>query len=311
MIRLMGMMLLFFGIQGAWAAEITLNSANQGGDSFFIGQLLEGPGTPRVGVVLLHGRCGHPQGPVVEELRNSLNRAGYSTLSIETPLPKNASCLFSDYVADVQGLNYVFPELYARVRESINHLEGLGVQEVVLMGFSLGSRFAAAHVARGQLTELPILGLMGVGMYATSNVDPLDLSLTLDEVPIPVLDIYGDADTLAEQTKTSRTAAYLAGSGLSYIQVILPCSANLTTNQCHSLDGLKGSDTMPLEIVTNTWMNCNAPLDGIPDCQAISVPGPGIDTSANSGGGSGSLGVLALLVLGILLQLRRRIDLRR
>jgi hypothetical protein len=297
--RLITMLALLLVSAYASTAPITLNSANQGGDSLFNGLLLEGTANPTVAVVLLHGRCAAANGPVVEELRNSLNRAGYTTLSIDTPLPQNGLCDFQSYINDVAGNNYVFPELYARIRESINHLQTLDIQEVVIVGFSLGSRFGSAHIARGQLMELPIIGLVGVGMYATSNIDPLDISLTIDEVTIPVLDLYGDEDFNAANTQALRQAAYLSsGMGTVYTQVVLDCGANLTTAECHQLSGLKGSDNQPLEYVVNTWMDCFAPLDGTPICAAIQVNPP--STTENSIGGTGAINLMTL-VMGLLL----------
>ncbi len=266
------------------AVEITLDSGPEAGGNgtVFSGLLLEGANCPDTGVVLFHGRGATPSGPVVEELRQSLNRVGYTTLSIENPLPLNGMIDFQSYVADADvgngGDNFVFPEAYARARTAVNHLKGLGVQKVIMVGFSLGSRMAGAHVARGQIDELPVLGLIGVGMYANS-IDPLNVGLTLDEISVPVLDIYGDLDTTAVNTAAARAAAY-GGASMDYQAVALTCDVGVN---CHQLEGLKGTDASALEMTVNGWMADVAPLTLNPPCASTVDP----PVSDNGGGGGG------------------------
>ena len=247
--------------------------------------LLTGENSPTVGVVLLHGRTLQPDGPVIEELRTSLHNAGYTTLSIENPSadPVEDSSGFGGYLADSASSDpYVFPETYARVYSAINHLKSIGVQEVVIAGFSMGSRFAAATVARISNPDLPIIGLVGVGMYNTSATDPLDHDFTLDEVTVPVLDIYGNTDSNATLDEAGRVNAYNKGTGTSYTQIELNCSAVSSTN-CHHLDNLKGDDSKPLEQAVNVWMACNAPL-ATADCRhAVALTSDGTMDATNSG----------------------------
>ena len=278
------------------ATTINLNSSNEGGNSDFSGELLE-TSCAKVGVVMYHGRGSSPTGPVVEEIRNSLNRAGYTTLSIANPVPLNAQTDFTSYVNDVSSNNYVFPEAYARMRTAINLLQSLGVEEVVVAGFSLGSRLATAHVARGQIDELPVLGLLGIGMFGTS-IDPLNVSTTLDEVSVPVIDIYGDADSNAVNTAAARLSAYNSGSGVNYTQTVMPC---VSSPNCHQLAGLKGDDSMPLEVAVNAWMQAVAPASQIPGCTTISQTPATIPDA-----GSSALNIyLTPLFMFLLLILRR------
>ena len=269
------------------AVPISLNSVAEGGDSVFSGELKDSSCSD-TGVIMFHGRGSLPTGPVVNELSNSLNRAGYRTLSIENPLPLNQQVGFSSYVNDVNTDNYVFPESYARMRTAINYLESLGTKKIVVAGFSLGSRLSAAHVARGQTNELPVIGLIGVGMYANS-IDPLNTSLTLDEISVPVLDVYGDVDTNAANTATSRQAAYNTGSGLSYTQNVITC---ISGANCHQLEGNKGDDSQELEIVVNAWMQSFAPVSVMQSCNEV--------TTENTSNASGSIGLIFLGFLVII-----------
>lgn len=252
-----------------WAAQagtITLTTAS--GD--FDGEFLAGAGAPKVGVILMHGRGLHPNAAVTRQLRHSLNNDGYSTLSIENPVPADYSgngipTDFYDYRQDVlTGANHVFPETYARIRAASSHLQSLGVEQIVLSGFSMGSRLVTAHAARGhQPGDLPIVGLLNVGMYGTS-IDPYNVVLTLDEVTMPVLDIYGDKDSNAVNTAADRLAAY-GGAPSDYLQIVFECppiSSSYSANDCHKLKGnnLKGAPDRALETQARLWMQSVAPL---------------------------------------------------
>lgn len=270
------------------ATTITLDSTAESGNSSFSAELLT-TSCAKVGIVMFHGRGSTPTGPVVTEISDSLNRAGYTTLSIANPLPLNQQTDFNSYIDDVNANNYVFPEAYARMRTAINHLESQGVEQVVVAGFSLGSRLATAHVARGQIDELPIIGLVGVGMYGTS-IEPLNISTTIDEVSVPVLDVYGDTDTNAVNTAVTRQNAYNAGTGTNYTQSSLVCISGLN---CHQLEGIKGDDSKLFEIELIAWMQSFAPASVISGCTPV--------TTTNSPSETGSSGSFELFFIGMLL----------
>jgi len=280
-----------------FAISINLNSTSEGGNSAFSGELMDSSCSD-TGVVMFHGRGSSPTGPIVMELSSSLNRAGYTTLSIDNPLPLNQQVDFNSYVYDINTDNYVFPESYARMRSAINYLQSLGVKKIVIAGFSLGSRLSTAHVARGQIDELPVIGLIGIGMYGTS-IDPLNISFTLDEVNIPVLDLYGDADTNAVNTASSRLAAYNTGTGVSYIQSIIACINGLN---CHQLEGNKGDDSKKFEIAINSWMQSFAPASVITSCDQTVT-----ETTNRVSGGSLSLVFIGLLIIITALRLHKKI----
>lgn len=256
----------------AQATPITLSTSS----GSFGGEFLAGAGSPNTGVILMHGRGLTPDSAVTRQLRYSLNNDGYSTLAIENPVPADyngngSNTDFPDYVADLGpgGANYVFPETYERVRAASTYLQSLGVEQIVLSGFSLGSRLATAHLARGQQAgDLPIVGLLNVGMYGNS-VDPLNVVLTLDEVTVPVLDIFGDKDTNAVTTAADRLAAY-GGAPSDYLQIVFECpliSPTYSVNDCHRLRGnmLKDAYDRPLETQAWLWMQSVAPLASVPE----------------------------------------------
>jgi len=280
----------------SFAVPVNLNSSSEGGNSVFTGELMDSSCSD-TGVVMFHGRGSSPTGPIVTELSASLNRAGYTTLSIENPLPLNQQVDFNSYVNDINADNYVFPETYARMRSAINYLESLGVKKVVVAGFSLGSRLSTAHVARGQINELPVIGLIGIGMYGTS-IDPLNLSFTLDEVNVPVLDLYGDADTNAVNTAPSRLSAYNTGTGVSYTQSVITCINGLN---CHQLEGNKGDDSQKFEIAINSWMQSFAAASVITACEQT------LPNMKNSDSGSLSLVFIGVLIIIMALRIHKKI----
>lgn len=241
------------------ASGYTLNSVAEGGSRYFKAELLEqNPSVKNTGIVLLHGRGGNPNSAVVRQLRKDLYGRGYTTLSIQEPVPspytEGTLVPFQAYVDDINGGNYVFPETYARVRTAINALSTEGIKNIVLIGFSMGSRMVSAHMANGIIDELPIIGVIGVGMYGTS-IDPLNITSTISAITAPVLDIYGDKDINAVNTAIAHKSAYEgAGMGAKYTQVALICDSGLTTNECHKLVNLKGTNLSQLEVTVAAWI---------------------------------------------------------
>lgn len=246
------------------AQGIALSSLAEGGSSASFNALLLEQSQPlsNIGIVLLHGRGGNPDSAVVRQLRNDLYDRGYTTLSIQEAVPAGyaegtgTTPPFSDYVDDVNTTHYVFPETYARIRSAINYLEtnNTGIDKIVLIGFSMGSRLASSHMESGRIDELPVIGLIGVGMYGTS-IAPLNVCLTIDGSDVPVLDIYGNNDTDAANTAVARKIVYEgSGIGTTITQLVLTCDPALSTNDCHKLVNLKGTNTSPLEMAVSNWI---------------------------------------------------------
>lgn len=261
------------------AGPITLTTDS---GSNFGGLYLDGAGA-KVGVIFLHGRGGNPDSAVVRELRASLNNQGYSTLSIEDALPSTNYCAaatltdWCNYTADISsGDNYVFPETYDRVNASIEYLAATGVEQIVLAGFSLGSRLALAAAARGlDAGGLPVVGYIGLGMR-TNGPGPLNALNVLDELTIPMLDIYGDNDYDAVVGADARQAVY-GGNPADYTRVVLDCADDIVGDDCHKFrGGLKGGDDMPLEMAVYDWISAVAPLTKVPEPGSLALFGAGL-----------------------------------
>ncbi len=184
---------------------LTLDSTDYGGIDSFDAVLRQGTGNPSVGVILLHGRGQQTRdGHVILPLRLDLSSRGYTTLSINTPAPLPPGSpnrfAYANFQNDamIGGANYVFPELYSRIYAATFELQSRGVTEVVLMGFSMGSRLASAFLQYGNPAALPIplVGYIGVGMGIDNSVSLLDTPTSLTGVTLPVLDLYGENDDL-------------------------------------------------------------------------------------------------------------------
>ncbi|MBX9810727.1 MAG: alpha/beta hydrolase family protein [Burkholderiales bacterium] len=227
--------------------NLILDSKGHGGNDMFKGILRVGAGAKRRGVVLLHGRNAHPDGAVVGHMRKSLHGLGYATLSIENPVPKESD-EFPDYVADIQGENYVFPEAYARIRASISELKKRGLGEIVLLGFSMGARMQAAYLARNEASALPVLGLVALS-GGVNGVPPLNIASSLGKVAVPVLDVCGGGDADVASTAEMRKTAYESGNGKSYTQVVIKGSAP------HNFSGREDE----LQECVHKWMVAIAP----------------------------------------------------
>ena len=199
--------------------EIKLSSKGVGGHDEFAGLLLDGGADQTIGVVLMHGRGMNQDGAVVGPLRRSLHQLGYATLSIANPKPKTGDD-FPNYVEDVKGENYVFPEACARIRAAIAELKRRGKQSVIFVGFSMGARMETAFLSQGQAADLPVLGLIAIS-NGVNGIGPLDSSNSLGKVAVPVVDICGDGDADVAGSADKRKAAYEKGPGKSYKKILV------------------------------------------------------------------------------------------
>lgn len=210
----------------AYAGDTPLSLNSDGlNHQDFAAVLRQGGAKPRVGVILLHGRGENTfDGHVILPLRLELNTIGYTTLSIDIPVPQPLTYpnpfAYQKYQADANGANYVFPELYARVRAATAELRARGMNEVVLVGFSLGSRLGSAYLRYGDPISLPIpaIGYIGVGMASDGVAQLLDTPTSLGGVTVPVLDMYGFFDN--PTVLSSATARMDAYGGPSYTQFL-------------------------------------------------------------------------------------------
>lgn len=148
------------------------------------GSLYRDGGRSTVGVILCHGRGKHPDWKVVGPLRREIHRRlGYHTLSLQMPVIGGG---WHDYASR-------FPEAFRRIEEGAEFLRKRGVRRVILAGHSMGARMAGAWLASANRNRPGIAGFIGMGMR-NNGKSPLNCRINLKNIPVPVLDLYGDED---------------------------------------------------------------------------------------------------------------------
>ncbi len=259
MIKNTGLSIFIFLLGSIQAHAISLST----GSETINGLLLEGNNSPNVGVIFFHGRGQTPNGDVVRQLRKTLNNDGYTTLSIDNPVPTGGTS-FNNYLANEGSVEN---RVYSYFNTAVNSLvaSNNNIDTIVIAGFSLGSRFATATAAAWQQGLLDINsnvtlgGLIGVGMYGgigntspttANNINIYDTTNNLNLIStLPVLDIYGDLDSSAASFAANRMTAF-GGDDLSYTQLALGCpdfsnntfytrnngaAVSYTESRCHQL----------------------------------------------------------------------------
>jgi len=131
-------------------------------------------------LILAHGRGKYPTWKVVDPVRKGThNKLGFHTLSLQLP---NDDKNWKKYADD-------FPESYTNIKEGIRFLrKEKGITRIFLFGHSMGSRMVSAFVSENPKQE--IAGIIVAGCRNNGGY-PLSCSQNLENVDIPVLDIWG------------------------------------------------------------------------------------------------------------------------
>jgi alpha-beta hydrolase superfamily lysophospholipase len=136
-------------------------------------------------VILLHGIGEQPDWPqVIQPLRTQLPKKNWATLSLQVPVLGN----------DIEQEEYVplFKEVPARIKAGLDFLSQKGINNIVLVGHSLGTSIASNYLV--EHSDPRIKAFVGIGIYGMPQPTwyrALDNTQTLIKINIPVLDIYG------------------------------------------------------------------------------------------------------------------------
>lgn len=159
-------------------------------------------------VIILHDMGGHPdQQQLVYGLRVFLPEHNWTTLSLQMPL-REAGVEKEEYYA-------LFPEAAARIQAGINYLKRNGEENIVVVGYGLGSLMAIYALSK-QAKDINALVTINLPVPATEN----KMAQTLDfikKTQIPMLDIYGALD-VADVTETARERRLAAKENADYRQ---------------------------------------------------------------------------------------------
>lgn len=133
-------------------------------------------------VIILHGRGFHPDWKnVVRPLRIGLAEKGWNTLSMQMPvLEKNAK--YYDYLP-------IMPEAFPRIEAGIDFLKNEGFENIILIAHSCSVHMVMAWLDAKRFRDID--AFIGIGMGATDYQQPIARPLPLDQLSVPVLDVYG------------------------------------------------------------------------------------------------------------------------
>ena len=182
---------------------VWLNTADE--QKFLAIQTPDVTGKQLGALIILHDMGQHPNWPeVVAPLRKRLPDAGWSTLSIQMPVLQ-ADQPLPDY-------GPLFDEVGPRLDAAIAHAQDTGTENIVIVGYGLGASMGAAYLAAAQ--DTPVDAFIAIGMGAVKGGDPrLDSTTSLEDIQLPMLDIYGSRDfnQVIDSVPRRATAARRAG----------------------------------------------------------------------------------------------------
>lgn len=166
-------------------------------EKFFGIYTKETAGHAQGGAILLHGMGGHPDWPdVISPLRTQLPEHGWTTLSIQMPVLDNDASL-ADYAP-------LFALVAGRINAAIAQLESKGINNIVIIGHSLGAAMGAYYLS--QHSKSDVRAFVGIGMGMSKQYKSMDTPTSLARITIPVLDLYGEEDLFSVLSSVERRA---------------------------------------------------------------------------------------------------------
>lgn len=165
------------------------------------------------GAIILHGSGVHPNwDQVIRPLRSQLPDHGWATLSLQLPVLAN-DAEYKEYIP-------LFKDVGPRITAGVKFLKNKGIQNIVIIGHSLGSGMAGYYMAQNpdsSIRALVAVGVSGVRYKGKSGVGYLT---SLKKIKVPVLDIFGSNDLpeVLKGEKLKATTARKAGNK-NYTQV--------------------------------------------------------------------------------------------
>ena len=172
------------------------------GDTPFLGIFTAASnGSNERAAIIVHGVGVHPDWPeVIYPLRSELPEHGWSTLSIQMPILANDASM-KEYLP-------LFDEIAPRMNAAVSYLREQGNKTIVVIAHSLGASMAARFVADNPKAGVNGLILISMGVI---EIDPkMNGALALENIKLPVLDIYGSRDlenVLATRSERGKAAA--------------------------------------------------------------------------------------------------------
>ena len=139
----------------------------------------------RGGVIVIHGSGVHPNWEdVIHPLRTQLPESGWATLSIQMPVLHNE--------AEYHEYAPLFDEVAPRIDAAIKNLQAKGIKKISIVAHSLGSAMSAYYLSNNK--SHVIQSFVAIGMPGPRDDKRMDTVLALQNINVPVLDLYGEKD---------------------------------------------------------------------------------------------------------------------
>lgn len=137
-------------------------------------------GIPGGGLILLHDRGGHPNWPsVIRPLREKLPKEGWATLSIYTP-----------QLDSVTDSDEITNRISAQINSAFDFLVNQGFSNVILIGHGSGASAGAMYLNNNKGVQ----GFVAISLGTPVGTALPELEQTLENIGIPIFDIYGSQD---------------------------------------------------------------------------------------------------------------------
>jgi pimeloyl-ACP methyl ester carboxylesterase len=175
------------------------------GTSKFLSIYTTAEGNSPRAVIIMHGIGAHPDWQqVVHPLRVGLTDYGWNTLSIQMPILANG-------VAESKYAPLFPKEVPARINAAIKYLHENGVTQIVLVAHSMGSVMGSYYLSKN---NKDVEGFVGIGMPGHPGAGAMDTVHSLEQIHVPVLDLYGSEDLkpVLDSAKARKSAAKIAGN---------------------------------------------------------------------------------------------------
>jgi pimeloyl-ACP methyl ester carboxylesterase len=175
--------------------ELALLTAREG--EFYAIERREQRGTPRGGAVLIHDIGDHPDlPPLLSALREELAIHGWHSITPQLPLTY-------DPLPAIPPDEWIDAAI-VRLQAALNHLASRNIFNVAIIGHGSGGYLALRMVANQP--QAAVRGLVVVNLAVNpSAINETAVPALLAQIPLPILDIYGDrASALVTETASSR-----------------------------------------------------------------------------------------------------------
>lgn len=180
-------------------------------------------------VLLVHGLGVHPNWGLIGELRVALSDMGYATLSIQMPVAA-AGAKAADYYPAL------FPEAIERIGVGAAWLAQKGFAHPVLLSHSMGSWMSESYFAATE--DAPFSAWVCLGRGGPFG--------DLDNVRVPVLDVYG-ANDLPNVLRWSVERGHVLQKHAGSKQIVISASDHFYTGREQALEDQIGEFLAGLE----------------------------------------------------------------